>query len=453
MMPVPEKGRGAGDRRRRAALDVLQAGLEAIAPAPVTRFAVSDLLGGRQVSPEGRLLVLGAGKAARGMIQGTLEAVGERLGGQPREIAGLVIGPPGVAPVEGPVELVAGGHPLPNEAGAAAARKMLHMAGDAGPDDLVIVLLSGGASALMSLPADDLSLEDLQLTSRALLASGANIHEVNTVRKHLSAVAGGRLGLATHPAPTSCLVISDVVGDDLTAIGSGPVYGDPTTFAESLRILEQRNLEEELPPAVVARLRRGAKGEVEETPEPGSSALDHTSHTIVARNLDACRAMAARADDLGFAPLILSHMLQGEAAELGRFHSGLAHSALAAGVPLAPPCALISGGEATVRVRGEGLGGRNQESTLAAAPALAGLPVTFLSAGTDGVDGPTDAAGGIVDGGSAEALAELGIDVTHALSQNDSNPALAAIDGLVLTGPTGTNVADVRLMLIGESER
>ncbi len=452
MMPVPEQRAGARDRRRRDALDVLRAGLEAIAPAPVTRSAVSDLLGGLRGSPGGRLLILGAGKAARGMVQGTLEAVAAH-GPHHWQIEGLVVGPPGVAPIDGPVELVAGGHPLPNEAGARAARRLLQLAATAGEADLVLVLLSGGASALISLPAADLSLGDLQLTNAALLASGANIHEINTVRKHLSAIAGGRLGLATHPARTACLVISDVVGDDLAAIGSGPLYGDPTTFADALRIVEERALEDKLPPAVLESLRRGGEGEAAETPEPGSSALAHTSHTIVARNLEACRAMATRAGDLGYESLILSHMLQGEAAELGRFHTGLAHSVLADSVPIAPPCALVTGGEATVTVRGEGLGGRNQESALAAANGLAGLPVTFLSAGTDGVDGPTDAAGGVVDGASAEALAGAGIEVARALAQNDSYPALAAIDGLLRTGPTGTNVADVRLLLIGETER
>ncbi len=386
------------------------------------------------------------------MVQGALEAVAGSRSPQ-GQIEGLVIGPPGVAPLDGPVELVAGGHPLPNEAGARAARRLLQLAASAGEADLVLVLLSGGASALMSLPADDLSLEDLRRTSAALLASGANIHEINTVRKHLSAIAGGRLGLATQPARTACLVISDVVGDDLTAIGSGPLYGDPTTFADALRIVEERGLEDELPAAVMERLRRGITGEGLETPGPGSPPLAHTSHTIVARNLDACRAMAARAGDLGYEPLVLSHMLQGEAAELGRFHTGLAHSALADSVPLAAPCALITGGEATVTVRGEGRGGRNQESALAAAGGLAGLPVTFLSAGTDGVDGPTDAAGGLVDGASAEDLAEAGIEAARALARNDSYPALAAIDGLLLTGPTGTNVADVRLLLIGETGR
>ncbi|HZJ03088.1 MAG TPA: DUF4147 domain-containing protein [Thermoleophilia bacterium] len=452
MMPVPEQRAGAGGRRRRDALDVLQAGLDAIAPAPVTRSAVSDLVGGLRGSPRGRLLILGAGKAARGMVQGALEAVA--ASGSPHgQIEGLVIGPPGVAPLEGPVELVAGGHPLPNEAGARAARRLLRLAAAAGEADLVLVLLSGGASALMSLPADDLSLEDLQRTSAALLASGANIHEINTVRKHLSAIAGGRLGLATHPARTACLVISDVVGDDLTAIGSGPLYGDPTAFADAVRIVQERAREDKLPAAVVESLQRGVKGEGVETPEPDSPALAHTSHTIVARNLDACRAMAACAADLGYEPLVLSHMLQGEAAELGRFHTGLAHSVLADSVPIAAPCALITGGEATVTVRGEGRGGRNQESALAAANGLAGLPVTFLSAGTDGVDGPTDAAGGVVDGASAEALAGAGIEASRALAQNDSYPALAAVDGLLLTGPTGTNVADVRLLLIGETER
>ncbi|GAB4251660.1 MAG: glycerate kinase [Thermoleophilia bacterium] len=441
---------------------ILHAGLAAVAPAEATRRALLEALEqtgasegfsfpARLPGAGGRILVLGAGKAAFSMLEGALEALQAALGEEALErVKGLLVGPPGVSERAGKVRLVAGGHPLPDERGAEAARGMLDLAEEAEEADLVVILLSGGASALMSLPAPGLSLEDLRVASDALLASGAPIEEVNAVRKHLSSISGGRLGVACGPAPTLVMVVSDVVGDRLSAIGSGPACGDPSSFGEALEIVRRRGLARRVPRAVVALLEAGSRGEVPETPDPDDPRLAHVRHFIVARNLDACRAMAQAAEERGYRAMILSHTLEGEARELGVVHAGLALSVVGDGVPLPAPCALVSGGEATVTLRGQGRGGRNQETVLAAAKRLAGLPATFLSAGTDGVDGPTEAAGGVVDGATAFEAARLGVDLDSALDENDSGSALAALGALVETGPTGTNVADVRLLLIGE---
>lgn len=458
MSPRERTSNPSEAQRRADCLTLLDAALAAVRPEPVTRRQVLGLL--EQTTPR-RLLLLGAGKATGGMLQGALAAAAEASqGGWAGEVRGVLslparsAGPEAgldlpVVPGQGEIELLAGGHPLPNEAGALAARRMLELAAGTGPDDLLLVLLSGGASSLMACPAAGLEVEDLRQTGELLLASGAPIEEVNGVRKHLSCVAGGLLGRASRAGRTICLAISDVVGDDLEVVGSGPTFGDRSTFTYSLEVVERRGIRRHLPSRALARLEAGARGEIPETPRPDDPLLTRIEHRILASNLDACRAAAHAAAATGYRALLLCHLLQGEARELGRMHAALAASAVRSAVPLEPPCAVISGGEATVRVEGRGQGGRNQETCLAAVPRLEGLPATLLSVGTDGVDGPTQAAGGVVDGSAAARLRAAGIDVERALAENDSAPALAAIGAQVVTGPTGTNVADVRFLLVG----
>lgn len=435
-------------KRRADAVAILTAGLEAVEPAGLVHRAMVDVLGG--AARRGRLLVLGAGKAVGPMLAGLLEACAESA--LAAQVEGVVAAPAGVPrpPLPRSVEWIEAGHPLPDAGSEAAGRRMLAVAGGASAGDVVVVLLSGGASALMSVPAPGLARDDLTAVTAALTSAGTPIGELNAVRKHLSAVAGGRLAVTAAPARVVVLVISDVVGDDLSVIGSGPTCGDSTTYADCLAILEKRAVTSAVPARVRAHLEAGAAGAVPETPRPGDLRLAAVEHRILAGTLDACRAMTAAARARSYRSLLVSHLLEGEARELGVVHAGLGAAAARAGIPLEPPCALVTGGEATVTVRGPGRGGRNQETCLAAVSRLEGLPVTFLSAGTDGVDGPTEAAGGLVDGGSALRARHAGVDVEAALATNDSATALAAMGDQLITGPTGTNVADVRLLLVGE---
>ncbi len=441
----------AAEKRRRAdARAILRAGLAAVDARVLSRRAVDLLPRTRGREVRGRLIVLAAGKAAAAMTEGLLEGLPDR--GSDLQVLGVVAHPAGSPPLGGdvPLEAVPAGHPFPDAGSEAAGRRMLELAHDATRADRVVLLLSGGASSLMTVPVAGLTVGDLRSTAAALSRAGAPIAELNAVRKHLSAVAGGLLGVAAAPAELDVLAISDVVGDDLSIIGSGPAYGDESTYDACLDIMTRRGLLDQVPQGVAAHLRKGARGALPETPRPEDPRLGGVRHHVLAGTLHACRAMAAAAGGQGYHSLVLSHLLEGEARELGVFHAGLGAAAARAGVPVEPPCALVTGGESTVTVQGPGLGGRNQETCLAAVPRLSGLPVTFLSAGTDGVDGPTEAAGGLVDGGSAARAARVGLDIDAALAANDSYTALAALGDLLVTGPTGTNVADVRLLLVGE---
>ncbi len=383
------------------------------------------------------------------MAAGLEDAVVDSWGaGLPTRVEGVVASTGGRSVDTRWVEITEAGHPLPDERSEKAGRWMLAAAAGAGPDDLVVALVSGGASSLMAVPAEDLTLEHLRIASELLLRSGTSIHEVNGFRKHLSAISGGLLGLAAERATAVCLLLSDVVGDDLSVIGSGPLFGDSSTFGDCLRTAASRDFLSALPLPVRSRLERGAAGTVAETPAPDDSRLSRIHHEVAARGLDACRAAAASCERSGFHTILLSHMLQGEAGALGVVLGGVAAGIHGAGVPIAPPCAVVSGGECTVTVYGNGQGGRNQETCLAAVPYLEGLPAALLSAGTDGVDGNTDAAGGLVDGLSLARAAAGGVDIDQALARNDSGPALQAMGDLVRTGPTGTNVADLRVMLV-----
>jgi hydroxypyruvate reductase len=445
-------------RRRRTAGSAFLRAVEAVRPGTAVRKAVREVL--VESGREGwkNLVVVGAGKAAQAMAEGLAGAVADaRETGWAGTIRGIVVSPVpaggpaagGPAPAGSGVQWLCGGHPLPDAASAVAGRAMLDLMASAGPSDVVVGLLSGGASALMALPAPGITQAELAVMTGLLLGAGATIAESNAVRTHLSAVAGGRLGVAGHPGRTVVLVVSDVVGDDLSVIGSAPFHGDGTTYADALETLRRLDLWDGVPEAAIRHLRAGMVGDRPENQRPDDPRLSSVEHHIVCRNLDACRAMVGAVEAHGYRGLLVGHALQGEARWLGVMHAGLALGAVADGVPLPPPCALVSGGEATVTVRGEGRGGRNQESCLAAVPWLEGQPITFLSAGTDGIDGNTPAAGAVVDGGSMARARASGVNVTRALRENDSGGALAAMGDALITGPTGTNVADVRLLLIG----
>jgi len=385
--------------------------------------------------PRGRTVVVGAGKAAAGMAR----AVEARWDG---ELTGLVATRYGHGlPLER-IEVAEAGHPMPDDAGRQAARRMLHLVSELGADDLVLCLISGGGSALLSLPAPGVSLADKQAVTRALLRCGANIREINCVRKHLSAIKGGRLAAACAPAPVVTLMISDVPGDDPSSIASGPTVPDPTTLADALAVLDGYDIE--APRAVADHLRNPGS----ETPKPGDACFENARHEIIARPQDALEAAASLARTRGFQPLILGD-LEGEARDSGLIHAGLARQVARHGQPAPAPCVLLSGGETTVTVCGDGRGGRNAEFALGLALALDRLPGVYaLAADTDGIDGTEDNAGCLVDPYSLGRGLEAGVDPKACLAGNDAYAFFQATGGLLVTGPTLTNVNDFRAVLV-----
>jgi len=386
--------------------------------------------------PMGRTIVIGAGKASAAMAR----AVEENWEGP---LTGLVVTLFGYRVPCAKIEIVEASHPVPDAAGETAARRILDLVSSAGPDDLVLCLISGGGSALMPLPADGLTLADKQAVNRALLRSGANIGEMNCVRKHLSAIKGGRLAAAADPARVVTLLISDVPGDSPSVIASGPTVADPTTFADALAILAKYGIDE--PAAALAHLRAAA----EETPKPGDPRLAGAETVLVATPQMALEAAAAVARRAGVTPVILGDAIEGEAREVAKVLGGIARQVVRHGQPAATPTVLLSGGETTVTVRGKGRGGRNAEFLLALAVDLDGHPkMHALAADTDGVDGTEDNAGALLAPDTlARAIAE-GVDAKARLADNDGYGFFAALGDLVVTGPTLTNVNDFRAILI-----
>jgi hydroxypyruvate reductase len=348
------------------------------------------------------------------------------------------------------IRLHEAGHPVPDEAGWEGARDILSLMETTGEQDLVLCLLSGGGSALLPVPAQGLSLADKQNMTRLLLESGANIQEINALRKHASGIKGGRLARAVYPSTLITLILSDVIGDDLDSIASGPTVPDSTTFQDCRDVIERYGLAGRMPPGVLDLLEQGAGGKLPETPKAGDPAFAETQNLIVAGKIQALQAARAKAEDLGYNTLLLSSTIDGETRDAARVHAALAREIRTSGNPIAPPACLLSGGETTVTIRGKGLGGRNQEFVLAAALAIASLENTVvLSAGTDGTDGPTDAAGAVADGRTVARARERGLDALTSLRDNDSYRFFQPLEDLLITGPTLTNVMDLRVILIG----
>jgi glycerate 2-kinase len=391
-----------------------------------------------------RIWLVGAGKAAAGMALGARDVLGDRIAGgtiTTRDGYGSAV--PGIAVWEA-------AHPVPDTRGLAGAADALAVARAAGARDLAVCLLSGGASALWPCPPAGVSLSDLKALTAALLRAGAAIGEMNAVRKHLSRIAGGWLARAAHPARVLTLAVSDVVGSPLEVIGSGPTVPDPTAFEDALEVI--RGYEISAPRGVMAYLQAGAAGEAPETPKPGDVAFARASAHVIAGNADALRGAAAEAERLGYRAEIVADDLEGEAREVAPAIGRLALERQRALSPGDAPLALLLGGETTVTVRGRGSGGRNQELALALAMELEGGDgIVAAALGTDGTDGTTDAAGAIVDGGTVARAAEQGLDAREHLDANDSHPLLRATGDLLVTGPTGTNVCDVVLVLVASS--
>jgi glycerate 2-kinase len=428
---------------------VLQAALAAVEPGEAVRRALiveSDhlVVDGRRY-PLGlwrRGLVIGAGKASAPMA-----AAVEAVLGQALPVEGRVTVRYGHSSPTQRVQIVEAGHPVPDAASVDATSAIVELLEETDERDLVVCVISGGGSSLLSLPAETISLEDLQQTTNALLRSGASINEINVVRKHLDTVKGGGLARLAAPAQVITLVLSDVVGNPLDAIASGPTVPDTSTWAEAAAVFDRYGLWDQVPAAVARRLIEGLAGRHPETPKPGDPEFDRTQTVVVGSNLLACEAAAAAAEASGLRSLVLTTYVEGEAREVGRVLAALLREVDASGHPLGRPCMLVAGGETTVTLRGSGLGGRNQELCLSAAISLRGLrDVLLASIGTDGNDGPTDAAGAFVDGTTLDRAAALGLDPARYLADNNSYAFFDRLGDLIRTGPTNTNVNDLYLL-------
>ena len=424
---------------RQSTRAIFEAALAAADVRPLVRRALAAV----QPPETGRLIVVGAGKASGAMAAAVEEAWGDRVTG------GLVAVKDGYVAPTSRIRLAEAGHPVPDERGAAAARGIRALVEAATADDLVMVLLSGGGSALTPAPAPPVSLVDKQAVTRLLLSAGANINQLNAVRKHCSLLKGGQLARAAAPSRVHALLLSDVIGDPLDVIASGPTAPDQSTFAEALGMLDRLGVRERAPRSVIERLESGARGQVPETPKADDPLFARVSNVVIGNNQLVVDAAQRKAAELGFAAHVLTRSLEGEAREAAKRFVELGQSIRAGRGPVTAPACLIAGGETTVTVRGRGTGGRCQEFALAAALEMEGLEgVVILAAGTDGTDGLTTAAGALADGESCRRAREQGCDPAARLADNDANRIFAALDDLVVTGPTNTNLLDLYLLLV-----
>jgi hydroxypyruvate reductase len=440
------------ERLRRDAREIVDAGIRAADPEEAVKrfFGVSgeDLLAGPDLrlslSDFDRVLVVGAGKASASMVKAVEDLLGDRID------AGVICVKHGHGLPLQRIKIVEAAHPLPNQAGEEAARKIVGLLESAGERDLVVSCISGGGSALLPAPTPPVTLSQKEEITRKLLASSADIHEINAVRKHLSFTKGGNLMRAAYPAFVINLMLSDVIGDDPGTVASGPFAPDQSSFHDALEVLGRYGLLATAAPEIVNRLREGAEGRIPENPKEGEYIFNRVLHGVVGSNIISLCAGAQKARELGYGTLILSSSIAGDTVQAALFHAALAEEIHSTGNPVRPPACLLSGGETTVEVRGEGLGGRNQHFALALVQKASKLPNTlFLSAGTDGTDGPTDAAGAIVDTRTMKRAISMGIDYKLFLQNNDSYRFFRKLGDLIVTGPTRTNVMDMRLVLVG----
>jgi len=392
-----------------------------------------------------RVLVVGMGKASPQMGVALEDILGDRITG------GLINTKYEHGESLKHIEVVECGHPVPDEAGVDGANRILALLDEADEQTLVICVISGGGSALTPAPVQGVSLSDKQETTRLLLACGANIVELNAIRKHLSRIKGGGMARVAFPATVVALMLSDVIGDPMDVIASGPTVPDTSTFQTCMDILNKYDLFDKLPESVRLRFKVGLDGDIEDTPKPGDAALSKVQNLVVGSNGLAVSAAVEKAQALGYNTLVLSTRVEGEAREVAYVYAGIAKEIVASGQPIGAPACVISGGETTVLVRGKGKGGRNQELALSAAIQLAGCEhVVMLSGGTDGTDGPTDAAGAIVDGQTIARATHKDISALAHLKNNDAYHFFKPLDDLIMTGATGTNVADVAFVMVGK---
>jgi glycerate 2-kinase len=436
---------------RSSAKSIFRFALKAVDPSQTIRKQVKltgdDLwIKGYRWSLRGinRVLVIGAGKASAAMAQAIEGILGSRIH------EGVVVTKHGyVAPLKR-IELVEGGHPLPDLDGIRGTRRISKLISSLDQNDLVICLMSGGGSALLISPGQGISLKDKKELTDQLLRCGANIKEMNAIRKHISQVKGGRLAQLAHPAHVITLILSDVIGSRLDSIASGPTAPDTTTFSDCLNIIQKYELRDRIPRSILDHLKKGAQGKIKETPKPGSPIFKRVKNLIIGSNSLALEAARQKAEELGFNSAILPRPVSGDTTKAAIRHAHFARGVQERGDPVSPPACIISGGETTVKIKGKGLGGRNQEFVLVGATKMAGMQNTvMLSAGTDGTDGPTDAAGAICDGKTTRRALRKGLDPKQYLDSNDSYHFFEKLGDLLKTGPTNTNVMDVHLIMVG----
>jgi hydroxypyruvate reductase len=390
-----------------------------------------------------KIFLVGTGKASNSMAQAVEEILGEWLS------KGVITAKYGhLLPLKR-TKIIEAGHPIPDRNGYEGAKKIQGLLKESGPKDLVIFLLSGGGSALLPFPAGGIELKEKQEVTQLLLDCGADIKEINTIRKHISRLKGGWLAKWAYPSTLIGFILSDVVGDQLDVIGSGPTVPDPSTFEEAWEILGKYDLLNEIAPSIQKYLRLGKEGKGEETPKPGDVVFERVYNSLIGSNILALRAAEKEAASLGLNTLILSSSIVGETREAARFHAAIAKEVISSGNPIPRPACILSGGETTVTIKGNGLGGRNQEFALAGALEISGIEkVVLLSGGTDGTDGPTDATGAVADHTTVQRAKSMGLDPKAHLKNNDAYPFFQKLGDLLITGPTHTNVMDVRILLI-----
>ena len=390
-----------------------------------------------------KIFLVGAGKATSAMARAIEEIFEDRI------TRGIITTKYGHRLPLNKTEIIEAGHPLPDRKGYEGAKKIQRLLQESGPKDLVIFLLSGGGSALLPFPADQIDLKEKQEATQFLLDCGADIKEINTIRKHISRIKGGWLAKWAYPSTVIGLILSDVVGDHLDVIGSGPTVPDPSTFEEAWGILKEYDLLNEIAPSIRRHLQSGRKGKVEETPKPGEDVFEKVYNSIIGSNTLALFAAKEEAAAFGFNTLILSSSIEGETREAARFHTAIAKEVISSGNPIPRPACILSGGETTVTIKGKGLGGRNQEFVLASAFEISRIgKVVLLSGGTDGTDGPTDATGAVADHTTIDRGKAMGLDPNAFLDNNNAYPFFEKLGDLLITGPTYTNVMDVRIILV-----
>lgn len=437
-------------RMHQDAKSIFSAGLKAVSPSKaIYRYCHRKndrlFIGDRyyNLGDYRQVAVVGAGKATAAMAQVMEEILDDKIG------KGLICVKYGHGAALKKIRTIEAGHPIPDAPGMGASAEIMDIVSQAKEGELVIVLLSGGGSSLLPLPIQGIALEEKQRASDLLISCGATIHEINSIRKHISAIKGGRLAQAAFPAHVVALMLSDVVGDDLDVIASGPTVPDASTYAQCNEIIDRYGIRERLPVSIVTHLANGLDGKIPETPKPSPKGWRHVQNQVVGSNKDAISAAEAKAQALGYRALILSSCIEGETRTVAQVHGAIAREVLKNAHPLSSPACLLSGGETTVTLKGDGIGGRNQEFSLAAALDIAGqCHIVVLSGGTDGTDGPTDAAGAIADHATVQRAETRGLNCRRHLDNNDAYPLFKALGDLLITGPTKTNVMDLHIILV-----
>ena len=434
---------------RKDAMEIFLASIRAVDPIISVKEHVSlegDILrvgtNSYDLSNYDGIYVIGCGKAAAPMGRALEDILGDRIDGGTINVKYGHITPLKI------IKVNEAGHPIPDDAGVEGTREILNMLDGLGERDLVLSVISGGGSALLSIPKDGISLDTEQGITKMLLDCGASIDEMNTLRKHISGVKGGELARVAYPATVISLILSDVVGDRMDVIASGPTVPDESTYADCMKIIDKYDLK--LPVSAMDKIKRGVEGLVDETPKRDNKIFNRTYNLIVGKNIMALKAAEQKAKECGYNTLILSSSIEGETRDVAFVHAAIAKEIRASGNPIEAPACVISGGETTVTIKGDGKGGRNQEFVLASAMKIDGMEdVVILSGGTDGSDGPTDATGAIADGSSIDRGNKKNLDSTKYLQDNDSYHFFESLGDLIKTGPTNTNVMDVRLLLVG----